>query len=344
MRTEPPAGDDFERMIVRISENVLLAAESHLPAAEAAPKPRLRFGAISIVVLVVLGLGAAGGALAIGLGNSPWGAVEPTATTSTTPAPSRTPQPTPTATTPTVPAVPTVAIGEASFSPPSWGAGIPVELSGFAPNTDFALSIDSHYSAGSTSPDDYFSVLTAVTTVTTDDRGAVSFVWTPDSFPQNIASTESGQIWESYLRVDASGGPERDPSDDEYVDPIAASGPLPITYLPIDDVSVQMQSCIEPEVFSGQSGVPVTVTGLVPGETVYLRGSRTDNPYSYSLSGEGVADGQGTAVVGLSGSSVQTSAAIAPAQWQLTWTGSYRATASDANPLGSVPLTIGGCG
>jgi hypothetical protein len=313
MRTEPPAGDDFERMIVRITENVLLTAGSQLPAAAPAPKPRLRFGALSIVVLVVLGLGAAGGALAIGLGNSPWGAVEPTATAPTAPTPTGTPLPTPTVTTPPVPAVPTVAIGNA-------------------------------YSGGSTSPDDYFSVLTAAITVTTDDQGAVSFRWTPDSFPQSIASTETGQIWASYLRVDPSGGPERDPSDSEYVDPIAASAPLPIHYLPIEDVSVQMQTCIEPDALAGQPGVPVTLTGLAPGETVYLRGLRTDNPYSYSLSGEGVADAQGTAVVDLSGSLVQTSAAIAPAQWQLTWMGSDRVTASAEHPLGSVPLTIGGCG
>jgi hypothetical protein len=342
MRTEPPAGDDFEQMIVRITENVLRTAGSQLPAAAPAPKPRLRFGALSIVVLVVLGLGAAGGALAIGLGTSPWGAVEPTATIST--ASTRTPQPAPTVTTPAVPAAPTVAIGDASFSPPSWGDGISVDLSGFAPNTDFAVSIDSHYSAGSTSPDDYFSVLASAITVTTDVQGAVSFRWTPDSFPQNIASTESGQIWESYLRVDPSGGPERDPSDSEYVDPIAASAPLPIHYLPIEDVSVQMQTCIEPDTLAGQPGVPVTLTGLAPGETVYLRGLRTDNPYSYSLSGEGVADAQGTAVVDFSGSLVQTSAAIAPAQWQLTWMGSDRVAASAEHPLGSVPLTIGGCG
>ncbi|CAD5994123.1 hypothetical protein [Agreia sp. COWG] len=348
MRTEPPAGDDFERMIVRITENVLLTAGSQLPAAASVPKPRFRFGALSIVVLVLLGLGAAGGAVAIGLVSSPWPAVNPTATTSSDATPTRTPQPTATAAAPVVPALPTVAIADASFSPPSWGQGMAVDLSGFAPNTDFSVSVDSHYSAGSTTPDEYFSVLTTPITVTTDGRGAVSFVWTPDSFPQNIASTESGHIWESRIRVDAVGGPERDPSGSAYVDPIAASGPLPIHYLPIDEVSVQMQTCVEPEMLtSQQAGLPVTLTGLVAGETVYLRGARTDTPTSYALSGEGVADDQGRAVVVVSGYSdslVSTSAAIAPAQWQVTWLGSDRATASNENPLGSVPLTIGGCG
>lgn len=171
MRTEPPAGDDFERMIVRITENVLLTAGSQLPAAASVPKPRFRFGALSIVVLVLLGLGAAGGAVAIGLVSSPWPAVNPTATTSSDATPTRTPQPTATAAAPVVPALPTVAIADASFSPPSWGQGMAVDLSGFAPNTDFSVSVDSHYSAGSTTPDEYFSVLTTPITVTTDGRG-----------------------------------------------------------------------------------------------------------------------------------------------------------------------------
>lgn len=352
MRTEPPAGDDFERMIVRISENVLLAAESQLPAAEAAPKPRFRFGALSVVVLVVLGLGAAGGALAIGLGNSPWGAVEPTATTSTTPAPSRTPQPTPTATRPAVPAVPTVAIGEASFSPPSWGAGIPVELSGFAPNTEFALSIDARYAGESKTPGAFFSEFSDPLSVTTNDLGSASVTWVPDSFPQNFTgSGESGYVLGTYVRVDPSGGPQRDPSGLTDVDPIALSSPLSINYLPVDEVSVEVQACIEPEtLLADQAGLPVTLKGLVPGELVFATGFQTGEVLSFSFqsSGFAIADDTGTAAVVMNGGPsmypVSTSAMIAPSEWRVRWSGSYRVTPSDANPLGSVPLTIGGCG
>jgi hypothetical protein len=355
MRTEPPAGDDFERMIVRITENVLLAAGSESPAAETAPKPRLRFGAISIVVLVVLGLGAAGGALAIGFGNSPWGTVEPTATTSTTPAPSRTPQPTPTATTPAVPvvpAVPAVAIGNASFSPPSWGAGISVTLSGFAPNTDFALTVDTRYAGESKTPDGYFSEFSTPLAVTTDDLGAASVTWIPDSFPQNFTgSGESGYALGSYVRVDTAPGPQRDPSGLTDLDPVALSGPLSISYRPVDEVSVNVQACIEPDTLvAGQAGLPVALSGLVPGELVFLTSFQTGDSESYSFqsSGPGIADNTGSAVVVMNGNTsmypVSTSAMIAPSQWRVRWSGSYRATPSEQDSLGSVPLTIGGCG
>lgn len=339
-------------MIVRITENVLRTAGSQLPAAEPAPKPRFRFGALSIVVLVVLGLGAAGGALAIGLGNSPWGAVEPTATASTTPTPTRAPQPTPTVTTPAVPAAPTVVIGEASFSAPSWGDGISVHLSGFAPNTDFALTIDSRYTGESTTPGTYFSEFSAPFAVTTDDLGAVSVTWTPDSFPQNFTgSGESGYVLGSYVRVDTAPGPQRDPSGLTDLDPIALSGPLSIAYRPTGEVSVNVQACIEPETLvAGQAGLPVTLSGLVPGEVIFLSSILIGDADSYSFqsSGPAFADDTGSAVVVMHGNTsmypVSTSAMIAPSQWRVGWSGSYRTTPSDQNPLGSVPLTIGGCG
>ncbi|WP_139824681.1 hypothetical protein [Agreia pratensis] len=256
-------------------------------------------------------------------------------------------------TTPAVPTTPTVVIGDASFSAPSWGNGISVDLSGFAPNTDFALTIDSRYPGESKTPGGYFSEFSTPLAVTTDDVGAASVTWIPDSFPQMFTgSGESGNLLNSYVRVDTAAGPQLDPAGSGYIDPLALSSPLSLNYLPRDEVSVEAQSCIEPEQLVGdQAGLSVTLTGLVPGEIIYLSSFQTGGPVSYSFqsAGSSTADETGSAVIRMTGNSamypVSTSAMIAPGEWRVYWAGGYRVTSSSPDdPADFIPLTIGGCG
>ncbi|ROQ41071.1 hypothetical protein EDF46_0438 [Frondihabitans sp. PhB188] len=99
MNTEPPTGDDLNRMLVSMKQNVLEGAVAH-PV-----KRRRRNWGIALGVIAFLGLGAASGGVALGLVPSPFTASAPVApVTSAPPAPSPTattappPQPSKTAT------------------------------------------------------------------------------------------------------------------------------------------------------------------------------------------------------------------------------------------------------
>jgi hypothetical protein len=354
MRTEPPTGDEFERLLGRISQNVLQNAEDPavVPQAVSVPRRRFRWGAVVVAVLIVLGLGTAGGAVALSLGflGSGSGDGAPVVPVPTTSSP--TPEPTaPPTTAPPVPVTPTLTVGDAVFSPGDWGAGVTANLSGFAPNTEYALSIDSRY-RGESGPDaarPYFSVFSSPVTVTTDPNGAASLTWTPDVFPQNFTeSGESGYLLGSYVRVDAGDGPPFDDSVPGFADPLLLSEPLGIEFLPIASVTVTAPSCIEPEqLVSGEAGLPVSFSGLQPGEVVFVSGLRTGELSGSPFGGLGRADGEGNATIVVNGNAamypVPSSADIAPNSWYLQWSASYRQTPTQEAPVGTLPVTIGGC-
>ncbi|MCS5511239.1 hypothetical protein NY537_00595 [Curtobacterium flaccumfaciens pv. betae] len=84
MNTEPPQGDDLQRMLVSMKQNVLERATPR-------PKRRGRRAGIAIGVVGVLMLGAAGGGVALGLiPTSITTAPAPTATTTPEPSPTET--------------------------------------------------------------------------------------------------------------------------------------------------------------------------------------------------------------------------------------------------------------
>ncbi|MBT1583655.1 hypothetical protein [Curtobacterium flaccumfaciens] len=84
MNTEPPQGDDLQRMLVSMKQNVLERATPR-------PKRRGRRAGIAIGVVGVLLLGAAGGGVALGLiPTSITTAPAPTATTTPEPSPTET--------------------------------------------------------------------------------------------------------------------------------------------------------------------------------------------------------------------------------------------------------------
>ncbi|WP_139256731.1 hypothetical protein [Herbiconiux ginsengi] len=210
------------------------------------------------------------------------------------------------------------------------------------------LSIDSRYRGESSAPDAYFSVFSNPTMVRTDENGAATITWTPDVFPENFTeSGESGYLLGSYVRVDGSDGPQHDDSISGFADPIVLSQPLTIEFLPIEAVTATAPSCIEPaQLLAGQAGLPVSFSGLLPDETVFVGSVQTGGPTSYSFQGFGTADSEGNARIIVSGNSamypVSSSADIAPGTWQLSWSASNRQTPTDEHPLG-VPLTVGGC-
>jgi hypothetical protein len=89
MNTEPPTGDDLTRMLVSMKTNVLERA-TDVPRRR---RPGRRFG-IAFGLVALIGLGSAGGAVALGLVPSPFEGLaqpEPTAVVSAEPAPSPTP-------------------------------------------------------------------------------------------------------------------------------------------------------------------------------------------------------------------------------------------------------------
>ncbi|MEF2976530.1 hypothetical protein [Subtercola sp. YIM 133946] len=391
MRTDPPTGDDFDRIIGRITDAVMAeaivtpqdaallpgpateaaarpattagsagSATAPGPATTAVPRPtdvpRRRVGlrAAVVVVLVLLGVGTAGTALALGLGTSLWnvGAPIATATPSDTPSPSSTPT-APASSAPPAPSVPAVTTSPQTFTAPSWGSGVTADVSGLAPNTRYAVSIESRYRGESSTPDGYFPVLSSPAPLTTDGSGRASITFTPDTFPQNFThSGESGFLLGSYLRVDAGDGPAPEsPSDGSttgIAEPVALSEPLSIAFLPIDDVTADVQACVEPEqLVAGQAGLPVTFSGLLPGEWVELRGVQTDGGTGYSFDGRGAADDSGHATIIMNGNTaeypVAPSSAIAPSVWQIAWSANFRVTPPDGQYDGTLPVTIGGC-
>lgn len=114
MNTEPPTGDDLQRMLVAMKQNVL-------EGAIAAPRKKGRRNwALGIGIIAFLGLGAASGGVALGLVPSPFTASAPApAVTSAAPVPQ------PTATTPPAPdpkPTATLAAGPRSTVPITCGA------------------------------------------------------------------------------------------------------------------------------------------------------------------------------------------------------------------------------
>ncbi|MGN7223666.1 hypothetical protein ACTHQN_12445 [Curtobacterium flaccumfaciens] len=142
MNTEPPQGDDLQRMLVSMKQNVLERATPR-------PKRRGRRAGIAIGVVGVLVLGAAGGGVALGLiPTSITTAPAPTATTTPEPSPTETSSgapvvggPTPTAN-PTPTPTPTSTRAPYSLSDPdTWtisGSEVgPIALGGeYAAETD----------------------------------------------------------------------------------------------------------------------------------------------------------------------------------------------------------------
>jgi hypothetical protein len=81
MNTEPPTGDDLQRMLVTMKQSVLDRAEARKPA----PRRRGRRAGVVIGVIALLGLGATSGGVALGMIPQPFAAA---------PAPVSTPSPT----------------------------------------------------------------------------------------------------------------------------------------------------------------------------------------------------------------------------------------------------------
>lgn len=110
MNTEPPVGDDLQRMLVSMKQHVLERAAPH-------PKRRARRTGIAIGVVGVLLLGAAGGGVALGLiPTSITGAPEASATATPEAQPSETPSGAPVVDEPTLAPAPTQT--PASTRPP----------------------------------------------------------------------------------------------------------------------------------------------------------------------------------------------------------------------------------
>lgn len=107
MNTEPPTGDDLQRMLVSMKQTVLDRAGDPRPA----PRRRGRRIGIAVGVVALFGLGATSGAVALGMIPQPFTAAAPTTTPSEPTVPStpasapvqEIPDPVPTSTpTPTV--------------------------------------------------------------------------------------------------------------------------------------------------------------------------------------------------------------------------------------------------
>ncbi|UWD82083.1 hypothetical protein NY057_14905 [Curtobacterium flaccumfaciens] len=112
MNTEPPQGDDLQRMLVSMKQNVLERATPR-------PKRRGRRAGIAIGVVGVLLLGAAGGGVALGLiPTSITTAPAPTATTTPEPSPTETSSGAPVVGGPTPTANPTPTPTPTSTRPP----------------------------------------------------------------------------------------------------------------------------------------------------------------------------------------------------------------------------------
>jgi hypothetical protein len=117
MNTEPPTGDELQRMLVSMKQTVLDRAEDRRPA----PRRRGRRAGIAIGVIALLGLGATSGGVALGMIPQPFTASAPAPAPSPTepampstpatapvretpdPVPTPTPTPTPTARVGTLP-------------------------------------------------------------------------------------------------------------------------------------------------------------------------------------------------------------------------------------------------
>ncbi|WP_139179676.1 hypothetical protein [Curtobacterium sp. MCBA15_007] len=104
MNTEPPSGDDLQRMLVAMKRTVLTRATEQRPA----PRRRGRRAAIVIGVVALLGLGITGGGVALGVIPQPFSA---------DPAPVSTPGPSEPATTSTPESAPVQETPEPTAPP-----------------------------------------------------------------------------------------------------------------------------------------------------------------------------------------------------------------------------------
>lgn len=89
MNTEPPTGDDLERMLVAMKRTVLTRAAEQRPQ----PRRRGRRTGIVIGVIAVLALGATSGGVALGMIPQPFAAAPAPAPSTTPTEPSETPTP-----------------------------------------------------------------------------------------------------------------------------------------------------------------------------------------------------------------------------------------------------------
>jgi hypothetical protein len=127
MNTEPPTGDDLQRMLVTMKQSVLDRAEDRKPA----PRRRGRRTGIAIGVIALLGLGATSGGVALGMIPQPFAAA---------PAPTSTPSPTEPAAPSTPAAAPVQETPDPaptpSATPSPVAATIPTDCTGVVPAAD----------------------------------------------------------------------------------------------------------------------------------------------------------------------------------------------------------------
>ncbi|RFA11957.1 hypothetical protein B7R21_11495 [Subtercola boreus] len=362
MRHDPPSGEELDELIARMTGNVLAAAEprtpapSLLPPATATPRKRVRLGAVILAVLVVLGVGTAGGALALGFGTNLFPAATPTPTPSVSETVPPQPTPSPTTTTtpePPAPTGPSVQASTDTFTAPSWGGGLTADVSGLDPDTTYEVRTDARYRGESKTPDGYFSVFSSPVTVTTDGAGSASVTWTPDVFPENFTdSGESGFMLSTSVRVDPVGGPADDSSGSGHADPLVLSAPLSIAYLPIDRLTIDAEACVEPTDLIGDTGggLPVTISGLLPGEFGVAIGVKVGGSADVSgfyFDDRGRADPTGTLHLLLHASSaeypVPSSASIAPEVWHVFVSANYRQSTTSIKDWPGLPLQVGNC-
>lgn len=122
MNTEPPEGDDLQRMLVSMKQNVL---------ERATPRPKRRRGRSGVVIGVValLAVGTATGAVALTLSQQDTPVAAPTQT--------QQPEPSPSATTPSSAPITGVPTPSATPTRPSTVASIPTECRALVPAADY---------------------------------------------------------------------------------------------------------------------------------------------------------------------------------------------------------------
>lgn len=128
MNTEPPTGDDLQRMLVTMKQTVLDSAADRKPA----PRWRGRRAGIAIGVIALLGLGATSGGVALGMIPQPFAAV---------PAPTTTPGPTE----PAAPSTPAAAPVRETPDPVPTATITPTPVAGTLPTDCRALVPESEY-------------------------------------------------------------------------------------------------------------------------------------------------------------------------------------------------------
>ncbi len=128
MNTEPPQGDDLQRMLVSMKQNVLARAELDRPA----PKRRGRRAGIVIGVIAVLGIGVGSGAVALGMVPQPFTAAPAPSPTVTEPPETPTKSSAPVISEPTATPTPT-----STPTPTRTPAAIPTDCRALVPEADY---------------------------------------------------------------------------------------------------------------------------------------------------------------------------------------------------------------